>query len=174
MTENVSVQFLTVVRDPRDVVVSASFYLANLPVDQGGWGSEFCDLSEKERLLEVIENGGFLSTRLREWFACPFAYKVRYEDLLEHGVREIKNVLDYLGFDCSTDLIRRYHEKWSFKKMSGRAPGMEDKKSFYRKGVRGDWKNYFDNACIQAYKTARNGEWQDLLVQLGYESNEGW
>ena len=37
-------KFVTIVRDPRDVLVSASFYLANLEEEKGGWGKEFRQL----------------------------------------------------------------------------------------------------------------------------------
>jgi hypothetical protein len=54
-----------------------------------------------------------------------------------------------------------------FKKYSGwRDQGMEDQYSHYRKGMPGDWKNYF-NRDITDYFQIKTG---DLLAVLGYET----
>ena len=56
------------------------------------------------------------------------------------------------------------------KKAEGRKQGEEDVKSHYRKGVAGDWVNYFDEKHRRAFKEKYN----DLLIKLGYETTSDW
>ncbi len=59
----------------------------------------------------------------------------------------------------------------SFKRLSGgRRHGQEDVKSHYRKGQPGDWRNHFTAAHIAYF----DQEFGDLLLRLGYESNNYW
>jgi Sulfotransferase domain len=59
----------------------------------------------------------------------------------------------------------------SFEKLSrGRERGQEDVTSFYRKGVAGDWKNFFTERDKQIYKE----EAGELLIRLGYENDHDW
>ena len=59
----------------------------------------------------------------------------------------------------------------SFEKLSkGRERGQEDVTSFYRKGIAGDWKNYFTERDKEIYKE----EAGELLIRLGYERDLDW
>lgn len=58
-----------------------------------------------------------------------------------------------------------------FKRLSnGRSNGIEDKFSHYRKGISGDWKNYFNNDIKEKFKT----DFPNLLIKLGYEESNEW
>jgi hypothetical protein len=52
----------------------------------------------------------------------------------------------------------------------GRAPGSSDPKSFYRHGMPGDWRNYFDKESAALFNELA-GEW---LVRLGYARTLDW
>lgn len=39
-----------------------------------------------------------------------------------------------------------------------------------RKGIAGDWRNYFDRACIDLAHT----HWQPYLLQFNYERDDDW
>jgi hypothetical protein len=56
------------------------------------------------------------------------------------------------------------------KKTAGRARGTEDRTSHYRKGVAGDWRNYFQEQHQERF----NELYGDVLVRLGYESSSDW
>jgi hypothetical protein len=56
------------------------------------------------------------------------------------------------------------------KKTKGRKQGEEDIKSHYRKGVAGDWQNHFNQQHIDFFKARYN----NLLLKLGYETDENW
>lgn len=56
------------------------------------------------------------------------------------------------------------------KKTSGRKQGTEDPQSHYRKGVAGDWRNYFE----AQHKVRFTQLYGDILVRLGYETSDDW
>lgn len=167
-------KFVTVIRDPRDVIVSSCFYLARLPESQGGWGKRFRNLDERGRILRIIEKGDFLVNRLRSWSRCPYAHKVRYENLLSDPMEEMRAMLAFLGVHRSDTRIAKVLDKHSFKRQSGREPGSENREAFLRKGISGDWRSHFDDEIVTTFKHSRNGYWNDLLLELGYEESRDW
>ena len=52
----------------------------------------------------------------------------------------------------------------------GRERGTEDVGSHYRKGIAGDWVNYFEPQHVEAF----NAHFGDLLSRLGYEEDTNW
>jgi hypothetical protein len=97
--------------------------------------------------------------------------EVRYEDLLEHPNEEVERLLGFLGVDTDETLVEHCVSSASFEKLSrGRERGEEDPSSFYRKGVAGDWENYFTEEDRRVFKE----EAGELLIRLGYEKNDGW
>lgn len=57
-------------------------------------------------------------------------------------------------------------EKNNFKNLSGgRKKGEEDKKSHFRKGIAGDWKNYFDKDVLAMF----NEIYPNYVKRLGYQ-----
>ena len=61
-------------------------------------------------------------------------------------------------------------ENYSFKKISQRKPGEENKKSFLRKGIAGDWKNNFSEEACDVFKKYAGEE----LILMGYEKDLNW
>jgi hypothetical protein len=58
-----------------------------------------------------------------------------------------------------------------FKRITkGRKQGEEDRNSHYRKGVAGDWKNYFTNE----HKKLMKERYQDVLEQYAYVKDRNW
>jgi hypothetical protein len=116
-----------------------------------------------ERVGRAVEDGpALLGSNYTE---------VRYEDLLERTPEETRRLLGFLGADTSRDVVEHCVNAASFEALSkGRQPGEEDVSSFYRKGVAGDWKNYFSERDKQIYKEIAG----ELLVRLGYEKDFDW
>ena len=97
--------------------------------------------------------------------------EVRYEDLLKHPNEEVERLLGFLGVDTEETLVEHCVNQASFEKLSrGRERGEEDPSSFYRKGVAGDWENYFTEEDRRVFKE----EAGELLIRLGYEKDGGW
>lgn len=182
-----------IVRDGRDVTVSALHHRWNQAQDQGGFfkldpGEVQQREAYRQNSQEVLEKGLFsenaIRGRARAWssFVGQAAEdgpallgdnytEVRYEDLLENTGEKVRRLLEFLGADASAKTVRRCVEAASFEKMSGgRKPGEEDPDSFYRKGIAGDWKNSFTGRDKQIFKE----EAGDLLIKLGYEKDGDW
>ena len=97
--------------------------------------------------------------------------EVRYEDLLERPNEEVEKLLGFLGVDTDERLVEHCVRSASFEKLSrGRQRGQEDPSSFYRKGVAGDWRNYFSEEDRRVFKE----EAGELLIRLGYEEDLDW
>jgi len=76
-----------------------------------------------------------------------------------------------LGVKDDSDLAEKIAHSKSFSVMTkGRAPGSSDPKSFYRYGVPGDWRNYFDSESAALFNELA-GEW---LIRLGYAETSDW
>jgi hypothetical protein len=62
-----------------------------------------------------------------------------------------------------------YENRFS-KLAGGRKSGEENVKSHYRKGTSGDWKNHF----TESHKAYFKQHYNDLLITLGYETDDRW
>lgn len=68
-------------------------------------------------------------------------------------------------------ILRLLLQRHSFQRKSGgRKPGQENQQKHYRKGVAGDWHNYFTPRVKDAFKE----HYGNLLIQLGYEQDNNW
>ena len=184
-----------IIRDGRDQAVSMLHHVWNRSTDQGGVQTlkpgefERREVYRKDpkKLLQTGE-GVFTEERLRgaarSWntrvgktaqdgpsLLGPNYTEVRYEDLLERPNQEVGRLLGFLGADTSEKAVRQAVGSASFEKLSkGRERGQEDTASFYRKGVAGDWNNYFTERDKEIYKE----EAGELLIRLGYERDLDW
>jgi hypothetical protein len=101
---------------------------------------------------------------------------VRQEHDSVHRVKFVSaKALKRLGlrssFVLTVDVLRYIVERHSFRRKSGgRKKGEENRSHHYRKGVPGDWVNYFDDKLKQSFKD----RYGDLVVQLGYENDYDW
>jgi hypothetical protein len=184
-----------IIRDGRDQAVSMLHHVWNRSTDQGGVQAlkpgefERREIYRKDpkELLQTGE-GIFTEERLRgaarSWNARvgktaedgpallgPNYTEVRYEDLLERPNEEVGRLARFLGADTSEKAVQQAVGSASFERLSkGRERGQEDTSSFYRKGVAGDWSNYFTERDKQIYKE----EAGELLIRLGYERDLDW
>lgn len=174
--------YVQIVRDPRDVIVSHHFHAYRLKE----WNF-FGDEEKAKRVQERIQAGETvghdlldevaLQRTLRNWMETQrcgidagelFAnryYMFRYEDLLIAPDVHLRTIFDIIGLPLGGDEIADIVDRYSFEKMSrGRLAGQEDTSSFFRKGISGDWKNYFtDTQNLLVLERAA-----DLMAHFGY------
>lgn len=118
----------------------------------------------------------------------PLNWRDHVEDWHAPGERDGIAYLSYerLRDDCATTLgtaLRRITgeevdpwrlattiEKMSMVRQTGRNPGEDDIKQHIRKGVVGDWVNYFSREAAEVFDDFAG----DMLVHLGYEVDRGW
>jgi hypothetical protein len=97
---------------------------------------------------------------------------LKYEDLLENDVALLEDVLlrkCRAPLDPAT--LRNAILANRFEALtSGRRRGEEDRSAHERKGVAGDWRNYFTERLKTAFKARFGG----LLVACGYEKDLDW
>jgi len=103
--------------------------------------------------------------------AVPEARVVKYEDLLLTPVATMERVIESLTReDVNLEKLERIIDKYSFEKISGRSKGVEEKSSFVRKGIAGDWVNHFSQDSKEVFHYY-SGE---ALIHSGYEKNNEW
>jgi hypothetical protein len=185
-----------VVRDGRDIAVSAAHHHWNHAKDAGGHlNIKPAELAKRAAYRK--DPAAFLASgesifdeeRLGKSFAGGWSTitasavqegpvllgenytEVRYEDLLERPAEEIGRLLRFLGADDGEETVERCIEATSFERLSkGRKRGEEDSSSFHRKGVAGDWRGVFTERDKEVFKEAAG----ELLIQLGYERDDDW
>ena len=180
-----------VLRDGRDVMVSYYYYcLFAIPhnneplVERERKNLRFKDYDDiRENLPRFIEfkftspqkslhtTARFTYTDFVNNWAGRDAAFVKYENLLADPVEEMSRaVRTVLEIEPDRERLKKIVEKYTFDNMSKRKPGQENRHSFFRKGVAGDWKNHFSRESREVFD--RYGG--DTLIRLGYEKDRSW
>jgi hypothetical protein len=157
-------RFVHAIRDGRDAAISNLYHRGRVT----GQPPDF----ESARFHQLLEGYG------REWsnhirkFRAAFRdradryHEVRYEDLLTEPEARVGAILAFLGVDRTPERVHRMVAENAFQKLSGgREAGQEDRSSFYRKGVAGEWRTHLDERARKVFAEACGG----LLEELGYE-----
>jgi Sulfotransferase domain len=108
---------------------------------------------------------------VRRWHGRKNAVHVRYEDLRTDTASELlRLVLGLTGKQLGPEEASAIAEEFSFERQAGRSAGEEDRRSFLRKGVVGDWRNHFSPEAREVFDRYAGGE----LILLGYEPDRTW
>jgi len=108
---------------------------------------------------------------VRAWWGRKGVVTVRYEDVRRRPSEELSRIAHELaGIRLSRERAASIAEAFSFERQSGRKPGIEDQRSFLRKGVVGDWRNHFSLEARQIFDHYAGEE----LIVLGYERDRSW
>lgn len=172
---NPAMTLIHLVRDPRDVLVSGFVHHARKrrPADPDSAAQIDRAIAETTIPDEVIP---FWISR---WTECvdaaaqnehQFARSatVRYEDLLAEGSAALIPILNAIGADHDLATADACLEAASFAALSGgRAAGTEDRSSFFRKGVAGDWQRWLTDAQNDSIVRTLG----DRLERFGYLSD---
>lgn len=168
-----SVEGVHVVRDPRDLLVSAFYsHRSSHPAD--GWPAlqalrPVLQASSVEvgLLLELEFCSGVLED-LRSWSAAAGAAGVRtfrFEDLVLDPLAGLVAMTRHLGIEIDEPSAAQIVERYSFESLSGgRRRGSEDAEHHYRKGTPGDWRQHF----AEAHRWLFTERYGDLLPLYGY------
>lgn len=180
---------IVVVRDPRDMYVSYYHFQTSYEISGRDLSlnrhfhhdparpveEDFADYL-RARLLYPAHPWFYYSQFLDSWLNRPKICVVRYEDCLRDPEAELVRMIRFLGHPIDLERIRSTVEATSFKTITqekygkAREAGREDNTKFHRKGVVGDWRNYFnEEACRLLQKIEGYSLWR-----LGYEKDETW
>jgi len=179
LLEKLDYRTLVILRDPRDVAVSSSFYLAHLR--RHFLNERFTNelTSKDDRLMAVITglpdtevsrglpSVGNRIDRYKHWIGQPTAYLTRFEKLVgpngggsaEEQRQEIMSIAAHIN----RALNMQEAESLAIKTWSTRS-------STFRKGAIGDWRNHFTNRHKDAFKESAGA----ALIELGYENDYDW
>ena len=164
-----------IMRDPRDIVISwyfSTLHSHGLSAHIKKCRSELDRLSLVEGLKFSIDtiNGFGLFSGQKSW--AENAKKdgnvkiFYYEDFARDNNHFIQKLFNYLMIDIPEMELQRLLERHKYELYSGgREIGDENIHSHYRKGVPGDWAQYFNDDVATHFKSVTG----DLLYVLGYK-----
>lgn len=173
LLHDANIRYVVLYRDLRDVAVSNYFYVRNTP-----WHPEYkhykgVDTAQGLRIFAQRTLGAY-EQWVRSWYQNrdeSLSLMIRYEDLLADDQAVFTQITKLFELDHSPETIERITKANSFKTMSsGRASGNSNEKAFVRKGVAGDWANYFDDELRTLYKEIIG----QFLIDFGYEESLDW
>jgi hypothetical protein len=188
-----------VLRDGRDVVISLYFHHVRHLLAPTMWTRRFhryftrtlgpgYDVNDVQgnlpRFIEGLADrpfGGLLRERqdkrflpwpehVEDWIHRPDVLVVRYEMLHAHPLGELQRVRHHLGANVPDSVCRQIVERNSFAAKTGRVPGTEDRRSFMRKGIVGDWVTWFTHDAGTRFVEFAG----ETLIACGYERDASW
>lgn len=177
-----------VIRDGRDIMVSYYFYSLfhndrNYPFAVKNMRNKmpFNDYENIIKNLPVFIE--YLFTKEKQglfhfsWdeFVRSWSNKgvpiIRYEDLLISVPDALGTAIQKVtGEQPDMEKLRTIEKTYSFQNLTKRKKGAENKKSFLRKGIAGDWKNHFSAEAKHVFNKYAGKE----LILLGYENDDRW
>ena len=171
----INTTFFIVLRDLRDITVSAYFSLKFSHVIMGKISEkrqELCRRDLESGLIWVIENETQYSAQIGRSWADSGERWIRYEDLLNRDIELLHQaLLDRCRLPIKERVLRQAIVSCRFDQFSGgRQRGEEDVHSHVRKAVPGDWRQYFGAAVKAAFKE----RFGDILIACCYEKNNDW
>lgn len=164
-----SAKIIYLLRDGRDVMISFYFYI------YGFLGKD----KEKAIHFSADEFLEFLKIRLPEyvthvnsWQRHPDVLIIRYENLKNNFIKHLIRMKDFLGY---VNIVAEGKVKNTyvdnFTKMDNHKNVLKGNNlDFYRKGIVGDWKNYYKREHVAVFKEIAG----DTLINLGYEKTSDW
>ena len=178
---------LHILRDGRDVMISAyHYFLLNDDVSVSTktlWRKKMGDVDfhnvsdNLPRFLHVFHLNFKVAFRPVQWgdyvtryLSAPNVLTLRYEELLESPVEALGKAVYWLDIHIDEDQIREAIEKYTFVRQTGRQRGENAPASFMRKGISGDWKNYFSREASEVFDYYAG----QALILSGYEDNGDW
>jgi hypothetical protein len=177
MLDRTGVKVLCILRDPRDIAVSFSKYVARIETHY--LYSYYQSLSEADRLMTTIEGTADVSPfvpRLLDisvqmknmllWRLQPHTYTTYFEKLVgpagggsrEAQITEVRNIAAHLGAQCTQQQIESV------------ADNLFGNTATFRKGEIGGWRNHFTPDHTAAFKRVAG----QMLIDLGYEQDMNW
>ena len=178
---------LVVWRDGRDVMVSWYHHCLfpnerqNAPlVSETRRELHFEDYSDVRRSLPDFLEYVFTRQRrphftwpdfVRRWHDHRSTVHTSYEALRRDTPGELVRISGELaGKNLDLERAKEIADEFSFARQSGRRVGEENKGSFVRKGVVGDWRNQFGREAREVFDRYAGEE----LILLGYEEDHSW
>lgn len=127
------VKKICILRDPRDRAVSFHFQ----QILKGRKPEGPIDQAHCDAYIEHVERDYRGLLQIEE----PY-YLLTYEQMHRDPESVLAPLLEFIGVELPEGGIQALLEESDFRKLASRQKGEEDRGSYYRKGVAGDWRNH--------------------------------
>jgi hypothetical protein len=135
--------FVHIIRDPRDATISQWFF----------WAEQNDPRNLEEFVRYSITKVWPLNVVSARNAGAPLHgryHEMRYEDLHHQPIETARALLEFLEVEASDETVERCMGGASFEsKTGGRRPGSEERRSFFRKGTVGDWRNHLPDDLVR-------------------------
>ena len=164
-----------VIRDLRDTLVSLYFSTRKshqIVVDRlARIRQKLENSSEEDGLIYLLNEVLPASARIQaSWIDAPEVLLLRYEDILGNEYIFFEQLADYCQIKISRERLHDIVHPNIFETATGRKRGDEDVNAHLRKGIAGDWHNYFTERVKEEFKR----QFGKLLIDTGYEKDLTW
>jgi len=147
-----------VVRDGRDALTSYYFWkqtrVWNRSRNEVGFDAE-------EFARELNIEAAKWRDHVTGWIGSPNVFFTAYESLKHDYIKETRCIAEYAGLP-----LRRSVEEAKVRFVDELKPDGD----IYRKGIVGDWQNYWDERHKDIFKSIAN----DAMIMLGYVRDDRW
>lgn len=180
LVEKLRFKHILLLRDPRDIVVSHTFFVVREPWHHHH--KHYTDVlrNDEERIMATICGFERCATvdrplaSIREifdgfipWLDDSTTLVCRFEDMvgprgggdIEKQLAEIRRIGDFVDRPLTREQAQQIAQKM-----------YSEASLTYRKGLVGDWSNHFTETHRRAFKEMAG----DILIRLGYEENDEW
>ena len=147
---------VVITRDIRDTIVSLAHF--------GRQGIPIKEKSLDCRISEHIPLALFHYHRMVGWRQVPGIYSTTYERIFQQTRHEIRSIARHAGIVLTEDELNNCVENFPPDK------GEKPSPVFFRKGIVGDWRNFFKPYHVFAVKYIAGS----ILIQEGYEKDLNW
>jgi hypothetical protein len=171
-----------VIRDPRDMAVSA--YFSHLSSHPTVYWPEL--IPHRESLSRLSKSDGLAADLLftnllptdgyalrpydamAQWdYGADNILEIRFEELISDPLSGFQRILRHLGMKISSGCLAEALASNSFERLSGgRSRGREDASAHYRRGIPGDWRQHFEPRHQDLFLELHG----DLVARLGYNT----
>lgn len=181
-------------RDGRDVTVSMYFHWtrglrmkrdprysrALADIFHRLYGPSFDPADARGNMAKFVEyqmteapttHGVTWQQHIRDWWERPAVGHVSYEGLLADPVEELsRGLAQASGEEPDRELVELAVRRHRFTNEAGRKAGAENRGSFMRKGVAGDWREHFTPEAGEVFDAYAGAD----LIEFGYETGRDW
>lgn len=154
--EQSGIKGILISRDLRDTVVSLAHF--------GRQGVPIKDKPMECRISEHIPIALFHHKRNAKWRDVENVYSTTYERIFQQTGVEILQIAKHVGIELTEEELKWCVENFPPDK------GEQPNPMFFRKGIVGDWKNFFQPYHVFMIKFLAG----DVLVEDGYEKDLNW
>lgn len=173
-------KIIQLIRDGRDVITSAVFlWLKRSGISKNENRYRKIILNEKDLKIKRFFSDDEIMMWAKHWKQPiqellprkDVALTIRYEEMKVNLEECLQNLFQVIKLESSEEIIQNCIENGAFSKLSGgRKIGEESPTSIIRKGIIGDWRNYFTRRDAEVFLEVTG----DLLIQLEYEKDTSW